>query len=309
MRSPVTAYGTADGMNIRECSGGGHPAAWKLADGSLWFATLDGVSFIDPAHAPENRVPPPVAIEKVLVDDQARSLWTQELRHQAGRQPARVPIRGAELCGPAEGAIPLPAARASTTAGSRPAAGGPPFTPTCPRATTASGCWRPTMTGSGIPPAPPSACACCRIITRPGGFIRPWRWRWLLLGYLVYRWRVLQVEAQWGAVLRERGRIAREIHDTLAQGFVGISVQLELVARLLAGSREAAPKPAGASIRAAGPGARAGARQPGRCAHVDLGPAVGSRRALQTSPTTCPHVSAGAVPALPVAPPPRCTFR
>ena len=52
------------------------------------------------------------------------------------------------------------------------------------------------------------------------------------------------MEAQWGAVLRERGRIAREIHDTLAQGFVGISVQLELVARLLAGSREAAPKPA-----------------------------------------------------------------
>jgi signal transduction histidine kinase len=64
----------------------------------------------------------------------------------------------------------------------------------------------------------------------------------LLLGYLVYRWRVLEVEAQWGAVLRERGRIAREIHDTLAQGFVGISVQLELVARLLTGSREA-PKP------------------------------------------------------------------
>src|ERR1700735_4668075 len=70
----VAAYGTADGMNIRECSGSGHPAAWKLADGSLWFATLDGVSFIDPAHAPENRVPPPVEIQEVLVDDKVRSL-------------------------------------------------------------------------------------------------------------------------------------------------------------------------------------------------------------------------------------------
>ena len=70
----VDAYGTADGMNIRECSGSGHPAAWKLASGSLWFATLDGVSFIDPAHTPENRVPPPVVIEKVLVDDQVRGL-------------------------------------------------------------------------------------------------------------------------------------------------------------------------------------------------------------------------------------------
>ena len=83
----VAAYGTADGMNIRECSGGGHPAAWKLADGSLWFATLDGVSVIDPAHMPENRVPPPVVIEKVLVDDHVRGSQ-EELTIQAGGQPA-----------------------------------------------------------------------------------------------------------------------------------------------------------------------------------------------------------------------------
>ena len=38
--------------------------------------------------------------------------------------------------------------------------------------------------------------------------------------YASYRWRVRQVEAQFNAVLAERNRIAREIHDTLAQGFV-----------------------------------------------------------------------------------------
>jgi signal transduction histidine kinase len=79
-------------------------------------------------------------------------------------------------------------------------------------------------------------------------------------GFLVYRWRVLQMEAQWGAVLRERGRIAREIHDTLAQGFVGISVQLEVVAQLLAKSAEAARGPldqARASVRASLEEARA----------------------------------------------------
>jgi signal transduction histidine kinase len=53
------------------------------------------------------------------------------------------------------------------------------------------------------------------------------------LGTFGYRWRVRQVEAQFGAVLAERGRLAREIHDTLAQGFVGISVQLEVLSRLL----------------------------------------------------------------------------
>ena len=48
------------------------------------------------------------------------------------------------------------------------------------------------------------------------------------------------MELRYDAVLSERGRIAREIHDTLAQGLVGISVQLELVNRLLASSVESA---------------------------------------------------------------------
>ena len=61
----------------------------------------------------------------------------------------------------------------------------------------------------------------------------------LLLVWLVYRWRVHQVESRFRAVLAERTRIAREIHDTLAQGFVGISVQLELAAQMLSTSPQA----------------------------------------------------------------------
>jgi len=48
------------------------------------------------------------------------------------------------------------------------------------------------------------------------------------------------VQARFNAVLQERNRIAREIHDTLAQGFIGVSVQLEIVSRLLGSSAEAA---------------------------------------------------------------------
>ena len=40
--------------------------------------------------------------------------------------------------------------------------------------------------------------------------------------------------------MAERNRIAREIHDTLAQGFVAVSVQLEIVSRLLASSTDSA---------------------------------------------------------------------
>jgi signal transduction histidine kinase len=42
-----------------------------------------------------------------------------------------------------------------------------------------------------------------------------------------------QMQVRFAAVLAERNRIAREIHDNLAQELLGISVQLELVARLM----------------------------------------------------------------------------
>lgn len=50
---------------------------------------------------------------------------------------------------------------------------------------------------------------------------------------LALRIRLRRAEREFSAVLGERNRIAREIHDTLAQGYVGISVQLEVLAELL----------------------------------------------------------------------------
>ena len=61
-----------------------------------------------------------------------------------------------------------------------------------------------------------------------------------LAGYGIYRLRLQQVETRFNAVLAERNRIAREIHDTLAQGFVAVSLQLELASRKMADSPEAA---------------------------------------------------------------------
>ena len=235
----VDAYGTADGMNIRECSGSGHPAAWKLGDGSLWFATLDGVSVIDPAHMPENRVPPPVVIEKVLVDDQVRGGLDQELTVQPGANRLEFQYAGLSFVAPQKVQYRYQLQgfdRGWIEAGSRRAAFYTNLPPGNYRfavmAANNDGVWNTA-----------GASFALRLLPH---FYQTW-WFYsalalagLLLGYLIYRWRVLQVEAQWGAVLAERGRLAREIHDTLAQGFVGISVQLELVARLLAGSREAA---------------------------------------------------------------------
>jgi signal transduction histidine kinase len=48
-----------------------------------------------------------------------------------------------------------------------------------------------------------------------------------------YQLRVRHLRHRFALVLQERTRLAREIHDTLAQGFVGISSQLEAVATAL----------------------------------------------------------------------------
>jgi signal transduction histidine kinase/ligand-binding sensor domain-containing protein len=52
----------------------------------------------------------------------------------------------------------------------------------------------------------------------------------LASGWAAYQMRLGQIRSRFAAVLEERARLAREIHDTLAQGFVGISSQLDAVA-------------------------------------------------------------------------------
>src|SRR5208282_3235843 len=49
---------------------------------------------------------------------------------------------------------------------------------------------------------------------------------------LVYRLRLRQVHARFEAVLEERNRIAREMHDTVIQGCVSASALLEAVVSL-----------------------------------------------------------------------------
>jgi signal transduction histidine kinase len=61
-----------------------------------------------------------------------------------------------------------------------------------------------------------------------------------LLAWQLYRFRVHAMQKQFAAVLGERTRIAREIHDNLAQEMAGISVQLEVVARTMPPGAETA---------------------------------------------------------------------
>jgi signal transduction histidine kinase/ligand-binding sensor domain-containing protein len=67
-------------------------------------------------------------------------------------------------------------------------------------------------------------------------------WFYCFCGFIVvaavygaHRLRLRQMRSNFALVLEERGRLAREVHDTLAQGFVGICTQLDAVALKLNG--------------------------------------------------------------------------
>ena len=59
-----------------------------------------------------------------------------------------------------------------------------------------------------------------------------------LLAWLAYRFRVQQLREQFVLVLAERSRIARELHDTLIQGFSGITMQMHAFTNRLAAKED-----------------------------------------------------------------------
>ncbi|MBC8096732.1 MAG: ATP-binding protein [Akkermansiaceae bacterium] len=63
-------FGLSDGLPTLECVGGRQSAGCRAADGRLWFATTKGVVGIDPEGVRSNLLPPPVVIESLTVDGQ-----------------------------------------------------------------------------------------------------------------------------------------------------------------------------------------------------------------------------------------------
>jgi signal transduction histidine kinase/ligand-binding sensor domain-containing protein len=235
--SPVV-YGTADGMQTRECSGGGHPSAWRGADGRLWFSTIKGVAMIDPRGVARNEQPPRVVINQVLVDGEPVTTSTRpELPpgtsrfdfHYAGLSfvaPEKVRYRY-KLEGFDKEWVEGGDRRAAyyTNLG----AGDYRF---LVLACNNDGVWA-------------SAPASFAFTLRPHFYRAYWFYSLCALGLALVAWqlyalRVRQMRARFAAVLQERNRIARELHDNLAQEILGVSVQLEVVARLFKTSPDAA---------------------------------------------------------------------
>jgi signal transduction histidine kinase/ligand-binding sensor domain-containing protein/CheY-like chemotaxis protein/HPt (histidine-containing phosphotransfer) domain-containing protein len=61
-------YGLADGLRSAEFDGGNTSAGCRTADGTLWFPGIHDIVSIAPQHIRLNTIPPPVRLERVLVD-------------------------------------------------------------------------------------------------------------------------------------------------------------------------------------------------------------------------------------------------
>jgi len=61
-------YGRHDGLPSLECSENYQPAAWRTRAGRLLFSTLKGVVAVEPDGVAPRRLPPPVVIERIIVD-------------------------------------------------------------------------------------------------------------------------------------------------------------------------------------------------------------------------------------------------
>jgi ligand-binding sensor domain-containing protein/signal transduction histidine kinase len=66
----IDLHDSGDGLRSRQCNGASQPAGWHAADGSLWFPTADGVSWIHPGNIPSNEIVPPVRMVSIKIDDQ-----------------------------------------------------------------------------------------------------------------------------------------------------------------------------------------------------------------------------------------------
>lgn len=237
----VERYGITDGMNIGEVSSGGHPAAYRLHDGALWFATLKGVATVDPARLDSNRVPPLIAIEQFSVNDQPRTNTTKgaELKIPAGARRLAFEFAGLSFVAPSKVRYRYKLEgfdRQWIDAGSQRSAY---YTNLRPGhytfqviAANNDGAWSEAPASLAFELQPYFYQTICFYILLAVAIA--------LFGYLIYIWRVRHMESRYKAVLAERSRIAREIHDTLAQGFVALSVQLQIAGRSLSNSPEAA---------------------------------------------------------------------
>jgi signal transduction histidine kinase/ligand-binding sensor domain-containing protein len=231
-----TLYDRSDGLPGALASQS-RPSAVRSQDGRLWFASVSGVSIIEPGRLPGVGGPTSSRVEEVRIDGRpvalgsaplvARHGSTLEIAYSALNLSAASKLRFRyKLDGLDENWSYVDGRRQATFASL------PPGTYH----------FRVTATHDGIWREPEGVFA----FTIPPPLYRTtWFYLLCVTGLLSLVWgywqlRLRAVRDRHALVLAERARVSRDIHDTLLQSLTAVGLELEVVARVVGSSHPTA---------------------------------------------------------------------
>jgi len=234
---PYISYNVLDGIpgNV-QFAGLPFPKVARTTDGRIWFAATNGLAYIDPRRRiPKNKLPPPVHIESVKVDrkqiDPVQGIALARHTHDV-----EIDYTALSLSVPERVLFRYRLEGADTDwqeAGIRRQAFYNNLRPKQYRfrviACNNDGVWNEAGASWSFSVAPYLyETAWFRVLCAVMGACLVWT---------LYRMRLRQitmrVNLRYEERLAERGRIARELHDTLLQSFQGLMLRLQTVEDLL----------------------------------------------------------------------------
>ena len=234
-----TNYGVEDGLRSAQSApgfpipGGGR----RTTDGRLWFPTSQGLAVIDPNAHTQANMPPELHLVELTADGRAIDFSAKDPQLPAGSQRIQIRYTAIHLGAPErvryshklEG-LDVDWVRAGNRR-------------VINYNTLAHGKYRFHVRAE-LPGGPVTERS-YEFEVLPQFYETAW-FRLLAAmvliasGWGLYQLRLRQLASRFALVLEERARMAREIHDTLAQGFVGISSQLDAVAMAMPDDRSKA---------------------------------------------------------------------
>ena len=222
----VVAYGSAEGMASVQMSGGFQPAGTISPNGKVWFASVKGAVGVDSDILPPTHVPT-TFIENVLLDGRATD-FRKELLIAPETTRVDIQFTAPSLLSPERIQFWYKLEnfdRDWTYTSNRSAS----YTSLPPGQYT----FRLMARNRAAPDEPSEAKLA--VIWKPRFSQTGWAWDLLalittaLVGLGVWFY-ARQTRQRYGVLLAERARLAREMHDTVIQGCVGVSSLLEAAA-------------------------------------------------------------------------------
>ena len=231
----ITVFDSSDGVVSHADVSGYSPRVAKSTDGNLWFLSGDGVSVIDPRHLPFNKLPPPVHIEQIIADRKT-SEASAGLRLPALTRDLEIDYTALRLVAPEKNRFRVKLEgwdRDWKDAGNEKKAFYGNLPPRNYRfrvmASNNSGVWNQTGDSFDFSVAP--------AYYQTSWFRASIAAVILALLWGLYRYRLYQIAQAFNVRLEERvgerTRLARDLHDTLLQGFQGLMLRLQALDDLL----------------------------------------------------------------------------